>query len=75
MYMPKSLVIPLEDELYKQFASMCKDEGKCLKDYAYEVLKGAVEAYQEYLKDEEEKRRKQEEAKPREKVLVFKKAE
>jgi len=41
--MPKSLVVPLDDQLYENFAKLCKDDGLCLKDRAYELIKAFCE--------------------------------
>ena len=54
--MPKSLVVPLEDELYKKFATLCKHEDKCLKDLAYELVVAAVESFEGNLKGREKEK-------------------
>lgn len=59
--MPKSLVIPLEDELYRRFTKLCQHDWICLKDIAYEWIKEDVESYEEYLKEQEEEERQKHE--------------
>ncbi|MFH1328122.1 MAG: hypothetical protein ABIH76_04680 [Candidatus Bathyarchaeota archaeon] len=61
--MPKSLVIPLDDELHKRFSKLCKDHGECLKNYAYDIIKEHCGSYEAFLEEEEEERRKQEQSK------------
>lgn len=47
--MPKGLVIYLDDETYKSLKNMCANEDKHLKDMAYDIIKGSVEAYKEAI--------------------------
>jgi hypothetical protein len=53
--MSKGLVVHLEDDLHRRFAMMCAYEGMTLKDELYELIKGAVESFEEFLKKEGKK--------------------
>lgn len=42
--MPKGLVVHLDDEVHKKLKAMSINEGKALKDLAYDIIKNAVDA-------------------------------
>ncbi len=53
--MPKGLVVYLDDETYKRLKAMSINEGKSLKDLAYELLKDSLEGYEEFIEEERAK--------------------
>ena len=67
--MPKSLVIPLDDETYRQFKKYADDNGETLKDAAYETIKETGFSWECFQRDQEDERRKQEEAKSKVKIV------
>lgn len=45
--MPKGLVVYLDDDTYKRFKIICVNEGKSLKDFAYDIIKGVVDSFRD----------------------------
>jgi hypothetical protein len=44
--MPKGLVVYLDEEIYKKLKAMSIQEGKTLKDCAYDIIKNSVDKNQ-----------------------------
>ena len=42
--MPKGLVVYLDDDTYKRFKILSVQEGRSLKDFAYEIIKAVVDS-------------------------------
>ncbi|UCH01376.1 MAG: hypothetical protein JSV20_05710 [Candidatus Bathyarchaeota archaeon] len=45
--MPKGLVVYLDDDTYKRFKIICVNEGKSLKDFAYDAIKAVVDSFRD----------------------------